>query len=219
MNTITKKELDLLCKNGKAIDSKGGYPAVVLHTDGTVTKIWARRKSWCSTSRIFPYSRRFIRNAHTLAARGITVPTILNHAKLKDSHVRIVTYQSIHGKSIRELLEDTPQQVDMGSLCRFILELHEKGILFRGMHFGNIIQLDSGGYGLIDFTDVTFFRKPVPILRRAANIAFPIRYRKDAKRIKKANLPRLRKTYTALLNLSKAEKKSFRQTFRSYKKR
>ena len=219
MQTITQQELNAICKNGEAIDSKGGYPAVVLHPDGSVTKIWARKKKLFSTSRIFPYSKRFISNAHTLAARGITVPTILNHAKLKNSHIRIVTYQSIQGKSIRELLEKNPQQVNMESLCRFILKLHDKGILFRGMHFGNIIQLDSGGYGLIDFTDVTFFRKPVPILRRAANIAFPIRYRKDVKHIKKAKLPGLRKTYTKLLNLQKPAKREFRQTFRTYKKR
>lgn len=219
MNTITQSELDALCASGQAIDSKGGYPAVVLHPDGSVTKIWARKKKWLSTSKLYPYAKRFIKNAQQLSARGITVPAIQKYAKLKGSHVRIVTYQGIEGESIRELLAKNPQQIDMKSLCQYILHLHEKGILFRGMHFGNIVQLDEGGYGLIDFTDVCFFRKPVPLLRRAANIAFPIRYRQDAKAIKKAGLPRFRKTYMSLLNLEKQNKKQFKQTYKTYKNR
>lgn len=217
--SITRKDFDAICQHGQAIDSKAGYPAVVLHPDGTITKIWARKKRVLSSATLRPYTDRFIKNARELAKRKILVPEIIAHGRLENSHVRLVTYRGLPGKSIRELLRNAPEQVDMVGLCRFILELHEKGVLFRGLHFGNILQLDTGGYGLIDFTDVVFFRKPVPMLRRAANIAFPIRYRDDARRIKKAGLPRLRKTYTSLLNLKKQDRKEFRRTFRHYKNR
>jgi len=191
--------MEKLCQNGKAIDNKGGYPAVVLHPDDTVTKIWARKKGFFSSATLSPYSSRFIKNAKKLQQRGIVVPEILEHAKLERSHVRLVTYRSLPGNSIRELLETNPQEVDIASLTQFINQLHDKGIQFGGMHLGNIIQRpDKQGYGLIDFTDVRFFSTPLSTKQRAANLAVPLRYPEDISRIKAAGLPDLQETYLNL---------------------
>ena len=211
MKTITSEALDSLCQNGKAIDIKSGYPAVVLHPDGTVTKIWARKKSLLSSSRLRPYSNRFIKNAHGLAKKGIVVPEILNHAKVKNSHVRLVTYQSIPGKSIRELLESSPEEVDVVSLCQYINDLQDNGILFRAIHLGNIIQLDSDHhYGLIDFTDLQFYEKPISLSKRAMNIAVPLHYREDINKIEQAGLPNFLTTYMGILKLEPEEKRKFK---------
>jgi len=196
MKSITQAELDALCQNGRAIDNKGGYPAVVIHPDDTVTKIWARKKGFFSTNTISPYHKRFVNNAKELNRRGIVVPEILNQAKLELSHVRIVTYRSLPGKSIRELLEEDPTQVDIPSLAKYIYQLHDKGILFGGMHLGNIIQLpDDHCYGLIDFTDVHFQSKALSIKQRASNLSVPLRYPKDIARIQKAGHPDLQTCY------------------------
>ncbi len=200
MKTISQKELDALCQNGQAIDSKGGYPAVVIHPDDTVTKFWARKKGFFSSTTLYPYSKRFLKNASELTRRGITVPKILDHAKLENSHVRIVTYSSLPGQSIRELLEKTPTQIDIHSLAQYLYQLHEKGIYFGGIHLGNIIQGPSNqSYGLIDFTDVRFYPKPLNIKRRAANLSIPLRYPKDIERIKKSGLPDLQESYLKIL--------------------
>ena len=212
MKTITHQEMDALCKNGRAIDSKGGYPAVVLHPDDTVTKIWARKKSLLSSATIWPYSTRFINNAENLAQRGVNVPKTLSHAKLENSRVRIVTYQSLPGTSIRDLLHNAPQNVDIPALCRYFLELHDKGIYYRTIHLGNIIQLpDHQGFGLIDFTDVHFSKKPLSLKRRASNISVPVRkrYIQDVQAIEKAGLPNLIETYLDLLNPAPEEKQLF----------
>jgi uncharacterized protein (UPF0261 family) len=50
MKIITHQELETLCQHGQAIDNKAGYPAVVLHPDGTITKIWARKKKLISSA-------------------------------------------------------------------------------------------------------------------------------------------------------------------------
>ncbi|MCP5538271.1 MAG: hypothetical protein H7A51_18815 [Akkermansiaceae bacterium] len=219
MKQMTTQELDSLCRNGTAIDSQGGYPCVVIHPDQTITKIWAIKKRFFSSNTLSHYATRFVNNAARLAALGIRVPEILEHAKVENSHIRVVKYKSLPGKSMRELLKEDPDQVDIPDLCRFIFSLHELGILYRSIHLGNIIQTAPGEYGLIDFTDVKFYNKPVPLLRRAANLAFPLRYDKDAKRIKKAKLPKILKSYLALLKLDKAHKKEFKQHFKHYKKR
>ncbi|MBK1853599.1 hypothetical protein JO972_01380 [Verrucomicrobiaceae bacterium 5K15] len=204
METITQAQLDELCANGRAIDQKSGYPAVVLHPDGSISKIWARKKGLFSSSTLRPYAQRFVKNAQQLKARGITVPDIIRVARLENSHVRLVTYRGLPGTSIRELLEKTPQQIDMQALCQYIAELHEKGILFGGMHLGNILQMDSG-FGLIDFTDVRFFRKPLTAKQRAHNLRTPLRYDEDIARIRDAELPDLVESYLAKLPATMAD--------------
>lgn len=183
---------------------------MVIHPDDTITKIWARKKKLISSATLRPYSNRFIHNAHELKHRGIVVPEIITHAKVENSHVRIVTYRSLPGQSIRELLKESPASVNIPELCQYINQLHQSGILFRGMHLGNIIQLpDNDGYGLIDFTDVKFYSKPLPLLRRAANLATPLRYSQDTDRIKEAGLPSLQDTYLDILNPGDADKQRF----------
>lgn len=219
MKVITQQDLDALCQNGKAIDNKGGYPAVVIHPDDTITKIWARKKKLLSSATLRPYSQRFVHNAAELHKRGIVVPEILHHAAVENSHVKVVTYRTLPGQSIRELLEETPESVNINQLCEYIHQLHQHGILFRGMHLGNIIQRrDDLGYGLIDFTDVKFYSKPVPLLRRAANLATPIRYREDIERIQSAGLPDLLESYLSLLQLSDVEQQRFKNEVDCYLK-
>ena len=209
MNTISREQFDELCRNGTGLDEKAGYPAVVIHPDGTITKIWARRRPLLSSATLRPYSRRFVNNAAGLARRGVPVPEILGHAVVEGGPIRIVTYRALPGNSIRELLKSGPAGVDIPELCRFIHSLHESGVLFRGMHLGNIIQLPDGGYGLIDFTDVRFYRRGVPLMRRAANLATPMRYQEDMDRIGRAGLPGLLDSYLEVLDPSPGDRQRF----------
>ncbi|BDS08467.1 toluene tolerance protein [Oceaniferula spumae] len=210
MKTITRDQLDAICNNGRPIDSKGGFPAVVLHPDGTITKLWARKKGFFSSATLHPYSGRFVSNAAKLSALGIKVPEIIDHARLENSHVRLVTYRGLSGDSIRELLETAPDQVDMEALCRYIDHLHGKGISFGGMHLGNIIKMPDG-YGLIDFTDVRFYGKSLTPQKRAANLRTPLRYQEDIDRIQKAGLPELVDSYLTVADLTDSEKVEVRK--------
>lgn len=217
--TITPEELNLICQDGEAIDKKGGYPAVVIHPDNTITKLWARKKKLLSSATLLPYSSRFIHNAEELKRRDISVPEILTHATVKNTHIRLVTYRSLPGQSIRELLRENPSSVNIPELCEYIYQLHQKGILFRGMHLGNIIQgSGTNDYGLIDFTDVKFYSRPVSLLGRAENLAIPLRYTQDIDRIVKAGLPSLQKSYLQILKLNETEKQRFNDELNRYLK-
>lgn len=40
-------------------------------------------------------------------------------------------------------------------MAGFVANLHEHGVLFRSLHFGNILQTPQGGLGLIDIADLS----------------------------------------------------------------
>lgn len=209
MNKISEEQLEKLCSHGKAIDSKAGYPCVVIHPDGTATKIWAKKKKLISSTSFSAYPDRFVKNAQRLAQRGVAVPEILDQAILEGSHVRIVTYRSLPGKSLRGLLKSSPEKVNIHSLCTYFHELHHKGIHFRSLHLGNIIQTPEGGYGLIDFTDVTYYSKPLSLKRRAANIAYPMQYQDDMRMITEAGLPDLLESYLDIYQPNPRDRQRF----------
>ena len=196
---ITKDQYDQIALSGKIGPMKHGYPAVIIHDDNTITKLWAKKSGIFSSSRWRPYSARFVQNAQKLHEAGVIVPQIIAHQRIANSHVHLVQYHSLEGTSIRELLEHNPEQIDIPSLARYYYDLHEKGIIFRAIHFGNVIQMPDQQYGLIDFTDVSFLNKPAPLIRRAANIATPLRYRQDIKRLKEAKLPGFPESYLSIL--------------------
>lgn len=212
--SVSPKEYSRILDSGEAGPTKHGYPAVIFHANDTVTKLWAKKTGWLSSSRWRPYSTRFIKNAELLKQEGIHTPEIISHMRIARSHVYLVQYHSLPGKSIRELLEHHPEQVDISSLAQYFYDLHEKGIIFRAIHFGNVIQISTGKYGLIDFTDVSFLKYPVPLTRRAANIATPLRYPEDVKCLKESNLPDFLEAYLEILrkNIGDFDENAFTKT-------
>jgi len=211
---ITHEEYKELKKSSTLVDTKNGYPAIILHPDKTITKLWSKKAKLFSSARFYPYAKRFISNAVQLKRRGIPVPAILEHLRIKDSHVQLVRYEELSGSSIRNLLENSPNEVDMLGLANFIFGLHQKGIFFRAIHLGNVIQMPDGNFGLIDFTDVTFHSKPLSHQQRASNIATPLRYAADVKLIKQSNLPNLETLYLKLYKPSDADLLSFKKVVR-----
>lgn len=216
MNTISKQQLKYLCRNGTCVDFIGEYPSIIFHPDGTITKLWLRKKSFFSSDRFRSYAQRFVNNAARLTAKGITVPEILSHAVLEGERISIVCYRALPGNSIRVLLKKFPERVDIPALCQYILMLHDKGIFFRSIHLGNIILLPDNSYGLIDFTDVRIYKKSVPLLRRAANLATPMRYSEDTDRIEVAQLPNLIECYLSALEPNARDKERFLAKIKRY---
>lgn len=55
------------------------------------------------------------------------------------------------------------------SLGIFISKLHNLGIYFRSLHFGNIVQTPEGELGLIDIADMSIFPQALGLGRRLRN--------------------------------------------------
>ena len=65
-------------------------------------------------------------------------------------------------------------------LADFMAHLHQSGIYFRSVHFGNIIVMPGRqGLGLIDVADMMFKRRPLRSGERCRNFRHMLRYPED----------------------------------------
>ncbi|GAA5495481.1 hypothetical protein Rhal01_01656 [Rubritalea halochordaticola] len=197
---ISQKTYQHLISNGEAIGMKHGHPAIVIHPDSTVSKVWAKKPKLFSSSRFKPYAHRFVQNAKLLAERDVTVPTILDLQQVDGESIHVVHYKMLDGTSIRDLLATQPDQVNLERLAEYFYSLHEKGILFKAIHFGNVIQISDNNFGLIDFTSTKFFSGKIPLIRRAANLSTPLRYKEDTSKLQTSGVQKFIDLYLNCYN-------------------
>ena len=141
--------------------------------DGTLLKLF-RRKRILSSAAWFPYAQRFAKNASVLRERGIPVPTVIAVARIPSIRRDAVHYHPLAGESLRALLRRGLDPVTEDGLKRkftkFVIRLHSLGIYFRSLHLGNVILTPSGELGLIDFSDLRVYSRPLPAFMRRRNI-------------------------------------------------
>ncbi len=155
---------------------------VLVLPDGNLVKIF-RRKRWLSSALFFPYARRFVRNARRLAEIPIATLTVLDICYCGAVNRHLVTYRPLPGETLRSRLRDNPQERPalLSKLAGFIAELHQSGVYFRSVHFGNIIVMpDRQRLGLIDVADMAIRHRPLPVAERLRNFRHMLRYEEDA---------------------------------------
>lgn len=176
MHVLNQTEFDELVVSGTILEvvSKVG-PKVIQLPKGEFLKLF-RVKSLLSKYRVINPGKRFSDNALKLQKRGIA--TLKVKACYSVPHLKSwgVLYQGLEGVSLRSLVEQGGlDEALLTKLVSFIALLHEQGVYFRSLHFGNIILTPSGELGLIDFLDCHFKRKLYPFQRRR-NFAHLFRY-------------------------------------------
>lgn len=162
---------------------RDGFGEKVLRTpDGLMIKIF-RRKRLLTTATFFPYALRFIRNARRLSRRGIATVTVLDHVFCPALKRHLVTYRPLPGTTLRSILHSKPANTGelLSHTAGFISTLHQKGVYFRSLHFGNIIVLPDGkNFGLIDVADMSIRFGPLGNRLRARNFRHILRCKEDA---------------------------------------
>lgn len=167
---------------------RDGFGEKVLRTpDGLMIKIF-RRKRLLTTATFFPYALRFIRNARLLSNRNIATVTVLDHVYCPSLRKHLVTYRPLPGTTLRSALTsdlaDAERLIDR--VAGFIATLHQKGVYFRSLHFGNIIVFPAGEmFGLIDVADMTVRSGPLANRLRVRNLRHILRYREDAEALER----------------------------------
>ena len=184
---------------------------VLFHENGVVTKIWKKRPRIFSSARFYPYDSRFVSHAELLQNKGIVTPKILFHGRLLNPSLRFVQYERLPGESVREVLSSNTKDINWMDLASFFCTLHDKGIFFRSIHFGNIIQLGGKAFGLIDFTDVTFYGHSLNLKQRARNLSFPLRYVEDVESMQGSSDPNLIACYLQLSSYPREDEKKFKR--------
>jgi hypothetical protein len=165
----------------------GGSP---MEQDGWGVKVWRlpdrrivklfRVKRWLSLSAVFPYSLRFRRNAERL--RQLEIPTVKVEQVFFCPHIvrHGVVYSMLEGIPLERLLKAGRCDPDLwGGFAEFVAELHRKGVLFRSLHFGNVLQMPDGRFGLIDIADIRFRRRALSNAERVRNFRHMLRRREQ----------------------------------------
>ncbi|MDF3935459.1 phosphotransferase [Pseudomonas citronellolis] len=152
---------------------------VLRRADGDFIKLF-RRKRLISSAALYPYAQRFADNADALRRLGIPCPEVIAVYRIAEIARDAVYYHPLPGRTLRQLI--AAGEADDGlraSLGALIAELHERGVYFRSLHLGNVVQTPEGKLGLIDISDMKTQRRALSRAQRKRNFAHMLRYAED----------------------------------------
>jgi serine/threonine protein kinase len=186
MDVLSQNEFETLICGAKLLEKDRHGPKVYATQDGKAVKLF-RVKRWLSSNLFCRYAVRFKRNAEHLAILGIPSLQVEQVGVVPHLDRQLVIYPWLPGASLRHALRNSnPQEALrlMRSMGTALALIHEKGVYFRSMHFGNIlINNNDASISLIDILDLSVMRKPLSIPRRKRNFQHMIRYEEDRVRL------------------------------------
>lgn len=193
--TLSDTALTRLTERAKVLEQDHRGPKVYQLETGQMLKLF-RVKRWWSSARLFPYSKRFMRNAHGLWNLGIPTVNILAAYRLADWRKSAVLYDPLPGLTLRQMAGNGQlTQAHIRQLGDFVAELHRLGIYFRSLHFGNIVLTPSGEMGLIDIADLKLTRRPLNCHQRLRNLRHLCRLEQDRRFLREAGWPHFCQAY------------------------
>ncbi len=214
LRNLSGEEFELLSR-GSRILARDGRGVKVMETEsGEMIKFFRLRRRF-SSALVYPYSKRFIQNASRLKKRGIKTVDILGRYKSGNTTGDAVVYRKLPGQALRGFLESVESQPNVADrtvhdFAGFLGELHQKGVLFRSIHFGNVVVLPDGCFAVIDIADISFRRKRALSPRqRVRNFIHMSRYEQDRQALLKSGLPGFLQRYLDSSHMNNAEKRLF----------
>lgn len=173
MRDISPQEYQALINDSRLIEKDGYGPKVLLTQDRRIIKIF-RCKRFLSRTTFFPAGRRFTKNADGLKAREIDTITIEDYGRCADPPRELIWYAYLDGETLRDVCSTVPVAkvaTLVESLGSFIALLHQRGILFRSLHWNNILVQPSGRFALIDILDLRLQKRPLNMFQRRRNLS------------------------------------------------
>ncbi len=169
MKKLSKSEFERFVQEGQVLLGTPERPGLLLTSKQEIAKFFYRRK-FISTSLFIPQAERFRSNSIKLKQIGITAPEVSELYFCPEIPVHIAVYQHLKGADFRELCSKSDHRC-IDKLPSYIAMLHERGVYFRAIHLGNVLQLEENELALVDITDLTFQSDQLTIFQRARNIA------------------------------------------------
>lgn len=198
LRTLPENDYKTLISGAKLLEKDGRGPKVYATSDERIVKLF-RVKRRISSNLFQAYARRFAANASALSRAGVGTLTVDFFGKVPHINRQIVIYPMVPGVSLREELRGADPEATgefMRRFGSFLAELHGKGVLFRSIHFGNVL-VDGDSMSLIDILDLKIFSKPLAEKRRIKNIRFLVKYPED-RAVVYAHLDALRDGYCSV---------------------
>ena len=183
IQSITADFYEALIKSAEILEKDSTAPKVLKLIDGSFFKLF-RRKRWFSSELIYPYVKRFADNALILNEIGIKTPAISNLYRffINSMWFTAVRYIPLAGETVRQVMKESEIGQQKELMTKFgilVATLHGNGVYFRSIHLANILVLEDGELGLIDFADMTKQSKSLSQNKRARNLKHLKRYLED----------------------------------------
>lgn len=173
---MSSKEYRELADQNKILERDSWGIKVLETADNKIIKIF-RLKRLISSAFFFPYALRFKWNSILLKRKGIETVVVTKIVYCREEQRHVLYYKKLAGVSIKSILEKNKHnKVLLNKLNAYIAMLHEKGIYFRSLHFGNIIVKPDGEFALIDISDMKFFPYKLLINQRIRNWKQVLKY-------------------------------------------
>jgi tRNA A-37 threonylcarbamoyl transferase component Bud32 len=148
-------EFERMLAGAEVLEQDAHGVKVLRLQSGDILKTF-RVKHLISSARIYSHARSFCRNADRLEVLGIPTVMIRQLFHFVDSGRSAVLYQPLPGNTLRQIAETgNLEDLLMDHLGNFVADLHRRGIYFRSLHLGNIVQTPDGKLGLIDIADMS----------------------------------------------------------------
>jgi hypothetical protein len=198
MRRLTGAQYDQLVAGASVIDRDWLGDRVLFTPDGRVVKLF-RTKRVFSSDRVWPYARRFVRNANKLTDLGFRAVQVEGCYRCPAQKADVVVYRKLPGLPVRHFFDDPAQmQWIFDRLPAFIARLHDAGIYFKALHLGNLLHTPGeSDFGLIDVDFMTISRRSVRVRRRVKNFRNMLRYDEDREVILAYGFDRLVNGYLA----------------------
>ena len=212
MRDVTSQEYQALLNSTQLIEQDQFGPKVLLTDDRRIVKLF-RRKHFFSKALIFPPARRFTDNAQQLQKLGIDTITVEDYGRCSDPPRELVWYPYLEGETLRALCKKNETQLSslIEDLGGFIALLHQRGVLFRSLHWNNVLVQPSGRFALIDILDMRIQRRPLNFFQRRRNFSHLLCRHPQDLQIYQANTDVFWKGYASQAELTRQQLKSLSQ--------
>lgn len=182
-NLLTTIDFATMQIGAKILEQDERGSKVLLLENGHILKIF-RLRGFFTSSRLYSNARSFCRNAERLQKLAIPTISIIRLYHFEKSSDTAVLYEPLAGETIRNLLASGALSdeicVELGA---FIARLHDLGIHFKSLHFGNIVMTPLGELGLIDIADMRIFPWSLHFKTRLRGFRRIFRYNDDVKNL------------------------------------
>lgn len=178
----SKQELDTLTEGATVLEEDGSGIKVMRLPNQRILKLF-RRKRLLSSQLWAPHAQRFANNAKSLLSRGIPTIEVESVFTVTEIERQAVLYHELPGTTLRQWLREhqgDEAKVLIEQFGRFVAKLHAEGILFRSLHFGNVLVTPEQDLALIDIVDMSFRRSgALTPQQRIRNFDHIARYTED----------------------------------------
>ena len=146
-------------------------PMLMLTPDNELIKSFFR-KDRLSTSTFFPKAVRFAENGKQLKNIGVLAPCAKDVMYCSEMGLHMVIYDRLPGTDLR-ILHEGGSDTGIRGLPRYLAELHTLGVMFRGIHLGNVLFLGEEAhqsYALVDISGMSIKNRQLRLWERMRNL-------------------------------------------------